>query len=111
MVFSTIGEIALCEQAAYLVDLDLAILGRDGAEYYDYERSIRNEFGLTTDKQWYEGRTKFLESMLKRSHVFVTSNLSIFESRARINMNEELERLESHRKNNMELWYGKQTNS
>jgi predicted metal-dependent HD superfamily phosphohydrolase len=44
----------------WLVDLDMSILGKPGAEYDLYENNVRREYGWVSTKDWAVGRSEFL---------------------------------------------------
>lgn len=77
--------------AALVVDIDLAILGAPWPRYEAYFRQIRAEYAFVDDATFRAGRSAFLRSMLGRSVVFTTEQMSLtYESAARSNMEREL---------------------
>lgn len=54
------------------LDCDLAILGADSELYQSYADNVRKEYKMYSDQEYYAGRIKFLETMLKRSNIFLT---------------------------------------
>jgi predicted metal-dependent HD superfamily phosphohydrolase len=53
---------------AYLVDVDLSILGTTPELFDDYEENVKKEYvpAVTTDEGFQAGRLAFLQGMLKR---------------------------------------------
>lgn len=75
-----------------LHDLDLAILGADEAHYNDYAIGVRSEYGRISDSDFKFGRKKALRKLLSKKPLFLTKEFqTLFESKARDNMNAELE--------------------
>lgn len=56
----------------FLVDLDLAILGRSAREFDTYEAGIRKEYQRILDPDFRAGRAKVLKSFLKRPSIYST---------------------------------------
>jgi predicted metal-dependent HD superfamily phosphohydrolase len=85
------------EVAQVVVDIDLAILGADPAEYDAYVQKIRQEYAAVSDEAWRVGRGEFLAGMLARTGtVFKTAwGIESFEQPARANMRRELAALET----------------
>lgn len=70
-----------------ITDIDLAGLGGSWEEFTANGRKIRMEYAFADDTQWKEGRKKFAEKMLERSHVFSTELFrKEYEVRARENL-------------------------
>jgi predicted metal-dependent HD superfamily phosphohydrolase len=73
------------------LDADLAILGTVPAQYQNYARSIRQEYGWVSDVEYKTGRTKVLKSFLQRDRLYCTDLLfDELESIARFNMQQEI---------------------
>lgn len=53
--------------AEVLVSIDLAILGRPTKEYIEYRTQIRQEYSQINDVDYYNRRSKILESLLKKA--------------------------------------------
>lgn len=53
-------------------DIDMSILGASKTEFEIYERKIREEYSFVSDSDYRNGRLKFLESCLKKDHLFGT---------------------------------------
>lgn len=80
--------------ARLTIDIDLSILGIESAEYRKYVRAIRQEYAAVSDEAWKVGRSGFLAKMLERKRIFQTDWAhERFDSFARMNMRQELERL------------------
>jgi predicted metal-dependent HD superfamily phosphohydrolase len=80
--------------AQLLCDIDLSILGRDVAEYDQYEQRIRREYAGITEALYRRGRSVFLEAFLARPYIYATERFrSEYERRARANLARSLSRL------------------
>ncbi|TPN94345.1 hypothetical protein [Mesorhizobium sp. B1-1-5] len=81
--------------AALLLDMDLAILGAEPAVFDAYEKAVRLEYGWVEEPMWRAGRAAVLKSFLARPHIFYTSGFrQRFETRARTNLQRSLAALE-----------------
>lgn len=79
---------------AVLCDADLSILGAGAEEYLAYTSAVRAEYRHLSDRAFRDGRLRFLEAALERSHLFHTGpGRRRWETRARENMRAEAERL------------------
>lgn len=80
--------------AALLVEADLAILGRSEAEFDEYERCIRREYDWVDDASFAAGRAAIIESFLLRPILFRVHSLHrAYEDAARANLRRSLARL------------------
>ncbi|MCI5108233.1 MAG: pantetheine-phosphate adenylyltransferase [Candidatus Pacebacteria bacterium] len=75
--------------ARTLVDLDLMILGKPEKEFDVYEAGIRQEYGWVVYPDFYEGRSKILQSFLDRPSIFSTDQ---FQAKYEIVARDNLER-------------------
>jgi len=83
--------------ARWFIDLDMAILGSDTVRFNEYERQIRNEYGMVGDEAYKEGRLDFVKGILARNTIYLTPLYQHkFEKQARINLNKLLEVLNEH---------------
>ena len=74
-------------QTLYLLDLDMSILGSDPQVFDAYDDAVRREYGHVPDADFVAGRGAFLNAVLKRSAIFMTSEfLYALEARARRNL-------------------------
>ena len=74
-----------------VIDLDLAGLGDPEDQYLATGKLVRAEYSHLSDKQWAEGRVKFLERFIGRRQIFYTEwGLEHFERNAFNNMTKEL---------------------
>jgi predicted metal-dependent HD superfamily phosphohydrolase len=81
--------------AALLLDMDLAILGAEPAVFDAYEKAVRSEYGWVEEPMWRAGRAGVLKSFLARRHIFYTTEFrDRFEAQARENLNRSLEALQ-----------------
>jgi predicted metal-dependent HD superfamily phosphohydrolase len=77
-----------------IVDADLAILGQGPYAYSSYSKAIRQEYRMYDDEQYIHGRTKFLESLLDKPHIFhLPHNRVHLEGPARRNIKRELAKI------------------
>lgn len=60
--------------AELVVDIDLAILGRDTLRFMDYEYGVEEEFAFVPTAEFLRARGRFLASLLARPHIFQTAH-------------------------------------
>jgi predicted metal-dependent HD superfamily phosphohydrolase/phosphopantetheine adenylyltransferase len=58
---------------SFFLDIDLAILGEHKEIYLKYSRDLREEYQEFSDEQWNLGRKVFLEKLLKKQKIYLTS--------------------------------------
>ncbi|WP_458628421.1 HD domain-containing protein [Winogradskyella sp. PC D3.3] len=76
---------------AYLLDLDLSILGSDWNSYKTYIQNIRKEYKIYPDILYKPGRKKILKHFLERDTLFFTNEFRAkYESQARKNLKQEM---------------------
>jgi predicted metal-dependent HD superfamily phosphohydrolase len=74
-----------------LSDADLGILAADRERYDEYVADVRREYAHLGDRQFREGRTQVLESLLERREMFRTAYArERWEADARANLEREL---------------------
>ena len=79
---------------AYLLDFDLAVLGRDWDSYQLYSSQIRKEYSIYSDEQYSLGRKKVLQHFLERENLYFTAiGQELWEEKARANLKMELSSL------------------
>jgi predicted metal-dependent HD superfamily phosphohydrolase len=77
--------------ARLLVDIDLSILGADGARFSEYERQIRQEYAWVPEAIFRERRTRVLTGFLERPTIYSTPRLAgRLEQPARANLSRSL---------------------
>jgi predicted metal-dependent HD superfamily phosphohydrolase len=76
-----------------VLDIDLAILAADPAEFDEYERAIRAEYAWVPDENYRAARAKILQSFLDRERIYRTAPFAGREARARANIERALSRL------------------
>lgn len=80
--------------AQVLVDVDLSILGREDAAFWEYEQNIRREYAWVPEDLFNRKRAEILRSFLRREHIYqLELYRSMFEARARQNVERAIERL------------------
>ena len=78
----------------YIIDADLAILGKDQYDYQKYSEQIREEYSTYPDFMYNNGRKKALQHFLQMEAIYKTEHfLKKYEKQARINIANELEGL------------------
>ncbi len=77
--------------AAYLLDMDLSILGASWSEYQQYARGVRQEYAHVSDVDYRVGRIAVLERLLAHPTLYLTDYYhSRLEEQARHNINREI---------------------
>lgn len=92
IIMSTKKHQPLCDQAALVLDLDLAILGTPPHIYEEYVKSVSSEYLAHVPAELFHfGRSEFLIKFLERDTLFFTDwGKRTFEDRARANLKAEL---------------------
>lgn len=76
----------------YLVDADLAILGKPSYDYQKYTEQIREEYSIYPDFMYANGRKKALQHFLQMKTIYKTEHFfKKYEKQARLNISNELE--------------------
>ncbi|MBX9725361.1 MAG: hypothetical protein K2X81_28425, partial [Candidatus Obscuribacterales bacterium] len=84
------------DESGLFLDLDLLILGTEESTYVSYAEKIRKEYAWVPEKDYQCGRSAVLQSFLERPFVFFTKQIrDSYESNARRNLQNELNRLNS----------------
>ena len=84
------------DDAALLLDMDLAILGAEPAVFDAYEKAVRLEYGWVEEPMWRAGRSAVLQNFIARPHIFNTQIFrDRFEARARENLDRSLRALQT----------------
>ncbi len=79
---------------AYLLDMDLAILGTDWEAYQVYIKNIRKEYAIYPDFLYNKGRKKVMRHFLERKRIYFTDYFfKRFEVLARENVEREISEL------------------
>ena len=77
--------------AAYLLDMDLSILGAPWSAYEQYAKAIRKEYKHVADDSYREGRTAVLQGLLAHPKLYLTDHYyNQLETQARDNIKREL---------------------
>jgi predicted metal-dependent HD superfamily phosphohydrolase len=91
-----LGDEKALNDAALLLDMDLAILGAEPDAFDAYEKAVRLEYGWVEEPMWRAGRAAVLKSFLGRPHIFHTQSFrDRFEARARENLGRSLQALQN----------------
>jgi predicted metal-dependent HD superfamily phosphohydrolase len=76
---------------AYLLDMDLSILGAPWPTYKQYAKAIRQEYNHVADDSYRDGRTAVLQGLLARPKLYLTDHYyNQLETQARDNIKHEL---------------------
>ncbi|QOD12389.1 hypothetical protein IEE84_10995 [Psychrobacter sp. 28M-43] len=77
--------------AAYLLDVDLSILGAPWSAYEQYAKAIRQEYKYVADDNYRDGRTAVLQGLLAHPKLYLTDHYyNQLETQARANIKLEL---------------------
>ena len=77
--------------AAYLLDMDLSILGASWSEYEQYAKDVRQEYAHVSNADYCVGRVKVLEGLLAHSTLYLADDYhSRLEQQARDNIKREI---------------------
>ncbi|EGO65699.1 hypothetical protein [Acetonema longum] len=80
--------------AAYLLDIDLAVLSRSTPEYEIYETAIRREYACLDAAVYRKGRCQVLAQFLTRPRIYRTESFGgSYEQQARANIRQAMHRL------------------
>lgn len=80
--------------AAWIVDIDLAILGAGAVRFDEYEKQIREEYHWVPEPDFRKGRASVLRMLLERNAIYTTPEFqSRYEMAARKNLRRSLEAL------------------
>lgn len=84
------------EDEAYMMDIDISILGSDPKSYEQYTQNIRKEYKLIPWFIYKKKRKQILEMFLNKESLFYTSYFkNTLEKQARINIKNEINQLEN----------------
>ncbi len=76
---------------AFLVDIDLSILGQRADIYALYTRYVRKEYGFVPEALYKTGRSSILKAFLAQDKIYQTSYFfERFERQARLNIGQEI---------------------
>lgn len=78
----------------WLVDFDLAILGKPSEVYQNYKKLIRKEYKLVPNFMYKKGRKKVLQHFIDKPFIYATDEFrSLYENQAKENLTNELHSL------------------
>ncbi len=84
---TTHGAAHACEQARWVVDVDLSILGSCEARYTRFEKSVRKEYSWVPEAEFRARRSEILQGFLLRDAIYATQHFRILlEENARRNL-------------------------
>lgn len=76
----------------YIIDMDLAVLGKDISEFDEYENNIRKEYSWVPEETYRIERKKVLQYFLKREYIYHTEYFrNKYEVKARENLKRSIE--------------------
>jgi len=79
---------------AFLLDMDLSILGTNWKDYQKYLKDIRKEYAIFPNFMYNKGRKKVLQHFLNRKTLYFTDYFKAkYEAKARENINKEIKLL------------------
>ena len=88
-------DVAGDEDAPWLLDVDLSILGQVPERFWEYERQIREEYAWVPQPAFAAGRAGILRGFLARPHIYQTDGFrERLEGPARRNLQASIRRLE-----------------
>jgi predicted metal-dependent HD superfamily phosphohydrolase len=88
-------EAAADPATAWVLDIDLGILGTPADVYERYERDVRREYFFVGPRRWRRGRAAVLRHFLAQPRIYRTAHFhDLLEARARENLERALARLE-----------------
>nr|SVE89711.1 EOG090X00VK [Daphnia sinensis] len=84
----------------YFLDIEMATLGSSSSEYDDTLAMMRNEYGCTSDDDYFELRLKVLRYFLQIPNIYATEEFrSRYDAQARSNIIKEISNIENRVKN------------
>ena len=95
IVATKLHEFSEDSDTNYLIDADLAILGKNQEDYQKYTEQIREEYSIYPDFMYASGRKKALQHFEQMSHIYKTEYfLKKYNNQAVFNLKNELEELQ-----------------
>ena len=80
--------------AAFLLDMDLSVLGADWASYERYAQAVCKEYAHVANKDYHSGRIAVLEGLLAHPRLYLTDDYcNRLEQQARHNIEREIKSL------------------
>lgn len=90
IILDTRKHAATHEQSRLVLDLDMAIMGSSPERYADYVQGIRYEFSAFSQDAFFDGRAKFLKSILQTRFFNLDTFHDKFDAIAQKNIQAEL---------------------
>lgn len=95
MVRATAGHHAEDADTAWVLDIDLSVLGRPEEEYDRFEAEVRAEYAWVPEEAFRAGRSRVLAGFLDRPRIFRSERFAAREEQARRNIDRALLALRS----------------
>ena len=76
--------------SAYLLDMDLSILGASWSEYEQYAQAVRQEYAYVSNPDYRDGRRAVLTELLAHPKLYLTDYYDRLEKQARQNIKREI---------------------
>ena len=88
---NTLADSNKNNDAAYVLDMDLSILGASWSAYQQYAQTVRQEYAHVSDTNYRDGRTAVLKGLLAHPKLYLTDYYrERLENQARDNINREI---------------------
>ena len=85
---------ALSKDEEFIMDIDLAILGKDVQTFDEYEKAIRKEYHWVPEAHFSKGRTDILMGFIERESIYQSGFFKEkYEEKARENLRRSIKRL------------------
>lgn len=91
-------DLKLHKDAQFLLDFDLAVLSQSEDVYNQYVTDIRKEYKRYPNFLYKKGRADVLKGFLHKEQIYLTKEFSLFEEKARKNIENEINLLTSSKK-------------
>lgn len=96
IMVTTHKNIAVVDDEALIVDIDLSVLGKPWERFYHYEVQIRQEYHFVPCHEFVKGRVNILKGFLSRDRIYTTDYFHTkYERVARRNLSNSINILEN----------------
>lgn len=90
------NEMPESSDGKYMVDIDLAIFGKDQEEFDEYEKNIRKEYWWVDPKDFAKNRSNILNGFLKKERIYYTDTFdNAYGNKAIENLERAIKKLQS----------------